>query len=221
MRRAHPPISIKLPQAYDTSSFSTRCIMANQATGSNGAADGHQQSIGAEDAQAIDGIAGSPAGTQQPSGADVDAGGAGAGPGQRHEEPVPSHPLDKGVLRPSDVPSGGISGMSGQGVAQPRGAAGVFGSHAQGRIAQFALRRTRCTRATGLARLFAAAKRSPCRRASAQLAVNTHLVSNTLGLFLAGQGDLTHHRGYVGRRVRWCDVACERRVRREQAGFVQ
>lgn len=111
--------------------------MANQATGSNGAADGHQQSIGAEDAQAIDGIAGSPAGTQQPSGADVDAGGAGAGPGQRHEEPVPSHPLDKGVLAPTGTPSGGVSGMSGQGVAQPRGATGVFGSHAQGRIAQF------------------------------------------------------------------------------------
>ena len=112
--------------------------MANQTTGGNGAADGHQQSIGADDTQAVDGIAGSPAGTQQPSGADVDAGGAGAGPGQRHEETPQPHPADNGVRTPTGTPTGGVSGMCGQGIAQPEGATGVLGSHAQGRVAHFA-----------------------------------------------------------------------------------
>lgn len=106
--------------------------MATQTSGSNGAADGHQQSIGAETNQPIDGIAGSNPGTQQPSGADVDAGGAGAGPGQRHDEPAPSK--DKKDHPASGALNGGLSGMSGQGVARPGGATGVLGSHAQQRV---------------------------------------------------------------------------------------
>ena len=105
--------------------------MASQTTGNSGAADGHQQSIGAETNQPIDGIAGSNPGTQQPSGADVDAGGAGAGPGQRHEEPAPSK--GGGVRSPAN----GLSGMSGNGVAQPGGAIGALGSHAQERVTHF------------------------------------------------------------------------------------
>ena len=108
--------------------------MASEATGSNGAGDGHQQSIGAETNQPVDGIAGSNPGTQQPSGAHVDAGEPGAGPGKQAEEPAPVN--DKGVHRSSLTPRGGLAGMSGRGVAQPGGATGALGSHAQARVAQ-------------------------------------------------------------------------------------
>ena len=46
-------------------------------TGNSGTAGGHQQSIGTTDEQAVDGIAGSHAGGQEPSGAHVDAGAEG------------------------------------------------------------------------------------------------------------------------------------------------
>ncbi len=104
--------------------------MSNQATGNTGAADGHQQSIGADSPVAVDGIAGSNPGTQQPSGAHVDAG---AGPAPRPDQPARHQ--DNGVRTPSGTPVGGLSGMSGQGVAQPKGATGVLGSHAQERSA--------------------------------------------------------------------------------------
>lgn len=109
--------------------------MAGQTTGNHGAADGHQQSIGAETGQPVDGIAGSIAGTQQPSGAHVDAGGAGAVPGPRDDEIVTPH--EQGARKSIGTSAGGVSGMSGQGVAQPGGVAGALGSHAQERVAQF------------------------------------------------------------------------------------
>ena len=70
----------------------------------------HEQSIGAENNQPVDGIAGSNPGTQQPSGAHVDAGGAGAGPGQRPEvaDKKPSGQDGRGLTRPS-----GITGVMG------------------------------------------------------------------------------------------------------------
>lgn len=57
--------------------------MANQ--GSNGAADGNQQSIAGETDQPVDGIAGTHAGGIEPAGQDVNAGAVGEGPGKRHE----------------------------------------------------------------------------------------------------------------------------------------
>lgn len=98
--------------------------MATQATGSNGAADGHQQSIGADSPTPVDGIAGSHPGTQEPSGAHVDAGGPVGGPGERMDD---SKPQDKGVRTPVGSPSGGIAGMNGDGVAQPKGMTGMLG----------------------------------------------------------------------------------------------
>ena len=108
--------------------------MTSQTTGNSGLADGHQQSIGAETDQPVDGIAGSNPGTQQPSGADVDAGGAGAGPGQRHDEPAPVKEKKDSMAR--GAPASGLSGMSGQGIGRPGGATGVLGSHAQARVAR-------------------------------------------------------------------------------------
>lgn len=105
--------------------------MANQTTGSNGAADGHQQSIGADSPVPVDGIAGSHAGTQEPSGAHVDAGGPAGGPSPQ-TEPGP----ESKNRPPRATPVGGLSGMDGQGVAQPKGATGVLGSHAQQRTRQ-------------------------------------------------------------------------------------
>ena len=85
----------------------------------------HEQSIGAENNQPVDGIAGSNPGTQQPSGAHVDAGGAGAGPGQRPE--IATEKI------PGSVPGAGHtgklpSGQDGRGVAQPSEITGVMGS---------------------------------------------------------------------------------------------
>ncbi len=96
--------------------------MANQ-QGSSGAADGHQQSVGTESGQPVDGIAGSNPGTQQPSGAHVDAGGAGAGPGQRPEI-APEGSKPPGAGHTGKMPSG----QDGRGVAQPTGITGVIGS---------------------------------------------------------------------------------------------
>lgn len=86
----------------------------------------HTQSIGAENEQPVDGIAGSNPGTQQPSGAHVDAGGAGAGPGQRPDIAPDAPP-------PGALPDAGHtgkmpSGQDGRGVAQPSGITGVMGS---------------------------------------------------------------------------------------------
>ena len=106
--------------------------MANQ--GSNGAADGHQQSIGEEDGQVVDGINGSHPGTQEPSGAHVDAGDPGPAAGQQPEPGGTSS--EHGVRRASGVPVRGLSGMSGKGVAQPGNTTGALGSHARKRIMQ-------------------------------------------------------------------------------------
>lgn len=87
----------------------------------------HDQSIGTESNKAVDGIAGSNPGTQQPSGAHVDAGGAGAGPGQRPEiapETVKQPGAIPGVGHTGKMPSG----QDGRGVAQPSGITGVMGS---------------------------------------------------------------------------------------------
>ena len=84
----------------------------------NSAADGHQQSIGADSTAPVDGIAGSHAGTQEPSGAHVDAGGPIAGATRRPEaEPEVKH---QGNAQKS-------VGMNGRGVAQPAGAVGMTG----------------------------------------------------------------------------------------------
>ncbi len=87
----------------------------------------HEQSIGAENNQPVDGIAGGNPGTQQPSGAHVDAGGAGAGPGQRPEiAPEASKGVPPGA---GQTPSGQMpSGQDGRGVSQPSGITGVMGS---------------------------------------------------------------------------------------------
>ena len=84
----------------------------------------HEQSIGAEDNQPVDGIAGSNPGTQQPSGAHVDAGGAGWG--QRPE-------VDPAVAQPGVGPDKGPSGKTpsaqdGRGLTRPSGVTGVMGS---------------------------------------------------------------------------------------------
>ncbi len=85
----------------------------------NNPADGHQQSIGADSATPVDGIAGSHAGTQEPSGAHVDAGGPVSGPArQRDAEPD--------TRRQGNVQK--TVGMNGRGVAQPAGAIGMMGS---------------------------------------------------------------------------------------------
>lgn len=98
--------------------------MANGTTGNNGAADGHQQSIGADSPTPVDGIAGGNPGTQQPSGAHVDAGGPEGGPADGADEVKPQ---DKGVRTPTGSPSNGVSGMNGDGVAQPKGMTGMLG----------------------------------------------------------------------------------------------
>lgn len=108
--------------------------MANQSTGSNGAADGHQQSIASNTEAPVDGIAGSHAGTQQPDGAHVNAGNPDPGPAKDPKDAV--QPQDQGVRTTRATPVGGLSGMSGQGVAQPKGATGALGSHAQERTAR-------------------------------------------------------------------------------------
>ena len=106
--------------------------MANQA--SNGTAGGHQQSIGEEDGQVVDGIQGSHPGTQEPSGAHVDAGNPGPAAGPLPEATTPG--LNDGVRARPGSPSRGMSGMSGAGIAQPGNTTGALGSHAQQRIAQ-------------------------------------------------------------------------------------
>jgi hypothetical protein len=82
--------------------------------------DGHQQSIGADNDQPVDGIAGSHAGTQEPGGAHVDAGAIAPGP-QRRPPPVPEKP----GVKPS--------GNDGQGVAQPADVSGAMGPHSKDR----------------------------------------------------------------------------------------
>jgi hypothetical protein len=106
--------------------------MTNQ--GSNGAADGHQQSIGEEDGQVVDGIKGSHPGTQEPSGAHVDAGDPGPAAGQQ-PEPVTTN-RDRGVRTASGAPVRGMSGMSAKGIPQPGNTTGALGSHARKRIKQ-------------------------------------------------------------------------------------
>jgi hypothetical protein len=59
--------------------------MATPSQGSNGAADGGQQSIGSDSDSPVDGIAGSHPGGIEPAGDDVNAGAVGNGPGKRHE----------------------------------------------------------------------------------------------------------------------------------------
>lgn len=82
--------------------------------------DGHQQSIGADSDQPVDGIAGSHAGTQEPSGAHVDAGDIGPGSARR-PPPVPGKP----GVKPS--------GNDGQGVAQPADVSGAMGPRSKDR----------------------------------------------------------------------------------------
>ncbi len=106
--------------------------MANQA--SIGTAGGHQQSIGEEDGQIVDGIAGTHPGTQEPSGAHVDAGDPGPAAGPLPEATAPG--ARQGIRAPAGSPSRGMSGMSGQGIAQPGNTTGALGSHAQQRVAQ-------------------------------------------------------------------------------------
>lgn len=107
--------------------------MANQTTGQGGPGSGHEQSIGNDSPAPVDGIAGSHAGTQEPSGAHVDAGGGAAGPTPRPKE---EH-RERGPAQPSGAtPVGGLAGMNGQGVAHRKGASGALGSHAQQRTAQ-------------------------------------------------------------------------------------
>lgn len=84
----------------------------------NSAADGHQQSIGADSTSPVDGIAGSHAGTQEPSGAHVDAGGPIAGATRRRE-------AEPEVKRSGNAQN--TVGMNGRGVAQPAGAVGMTG----------------------------------------------------------------------------------------------
>jgi hypothetical protein len=87
----------------------------------------HEQSIGPDSNQPVDGIAGTNPGTQQPSGAHVDAGGPGAGPGQRPEI-TPDEAQRQGVV-PAPGHTGKMpSGQDGRGVAQPSGITGVMGS---------------------------------------------------------------------------------------------
>ena len=85
----------------------------------------HDQSIGGDSNQPVDGIAGSNPGTQQPSGAHVDAGGAGAGPGQRPEIAPEKTP---GALPEAGHTGKMPSGQDGRGIAQPSGITGVMGS---------------------------------------------------------------------------------------------
>lgn len=104
--------------------------MANQTTGNGGAGGGHEQSIGSDSPAPVDGIAGSHPGTQEPSGAHVDAG---APAGGRH---APPDAAKEDTQPPRATPVGGLAGMSGQGVAHPKGATGALGSHARQRTAQ-------------------------------------------------------------------------------------
>ena len=87
----------------------------------------HDQSIGPDSNQPVDGIAGTNPGTQQPSGAHVDAGGPGAGPGKRPEITPETN------KQPDAIPGAGHtgkmpSGQDGRGVAQPKEITGVIGS---------------------------------------------------------------------------------------------
>jgi len=84
--------------------------------------DGHQQSIGADSDQPVDGIAGSHAGTQEPSGAHVDAGAP---------VPAPEKPAVKPTIKPGVKPSGN----DGQGVAQPADVSGAMGPRSKNRSA--------------------------------------------------------------------------------------
>lgn len=77
----------------------------------------HQDtSIGADNGTPVDGIAGTNPGTQQPSGAHVDAGEPGAGGGKPEQQPE--------IRRPA-------SGQNHEGVAQPSGVTGVMGTSAR------------------------------------------------------------------------------------------
>lgn len=89
----------------------------------NTPADGHQQSIGADSATPVDGIAGSHPDTQEPSGAHVDAGGPVSGP----TRPRDAEPDAK---RQGNAPK--TVGMNGRGVAQPAGAVGMMFSPRDG-----------------------------------------------------------------------------------------
>lgn len=73
-------------------------------------------SIGSDSANPVDGIAGTNPGTQQPSGAHVDAGQPGAAGGQPEQLPE--------IRRPG-------SGQNHEGVAQPSGVTGVMGTSAR------------------------------------------------------------------------------------------
>lgn len=90
--------------------------------------DGHQQSIGADSDQAVDGIAGSHAGTQEPSGAHVDAGGTVPAP----RKPV-TEPAAQPDIKPDAKPGVKPSGNDGQGVAQPADVSGAMGPRSQHR----------------------------------------------------------------------------------------
>lgn len=85
----------------------------------------HDQSIGTDTNQPVDGIAGSNPGTQQPSGAHVDAGDTGPAPGQGPE-------ITPEVI-PGTIPGAGHTGkmpdgQDARGIAQPAGITGVMGS---------------------------------------------------------------------------------------------
>ena len=86
---------------------------------STNSAEGHQQSIGTDSANPVDGIAGSHPGTQEPSGAHVDAGGPVSGPAPRRD-------AEPEIKQPGDTHK--AVGMSARGVAQPAGVVGMMGS---------------------------------------------------------------------------------------------
>lgn len=88
-------------------------------TGSSAAADGHEQSIGAASPLLVDGIAGSHPGTQQPSGAHVNAGG---GAEQRQGSIHDSRPERARIANGAR-----LIGMDGRGVTHVAGAVGMLG----------------------------------------------------------------------------------------------
>ena len=88
-------------------------------TDSSAAADGHEQSIGAASPLPVDGIAGSHPGTQQSSGAHVNAGG---GADQRQGSIHESRPARARIANGAR-----LIGMNGRGVAHVAGAVGMLG----------------------------------------------------------------------------------------------
>lgn len=93
---------------------------------SNTPADGHQQSIGADSTSPVDGISGSHPGTQEPSGAHVDAGGPVSGPARPRDAEPDVKQQENGQK---------TVGMSSCGVAHPAGAVGMIGSSRNARDA--------------------------------------------------------------------------------------